>query len=125
MEKLEAIRDLKNAIFDMLGGVIVSVLVVFGIVKVLALEQEKKIGGVAKKKEIPKSTINESYELDDSDKSSSYPYFSEDADDEPDEEILELMENHDLDQEEAENVQRIMDEEGLDEDDAVELKDEL
>ena len=109
----------------MLGGVIVSVLVVFGIVKVLGWEQEKKIGGVAKKKEIRKSTINESYELDDSDNSSSYPRFSENMDDEPDEEILELMENHDLDQDEAENVQRIMDEEGLDEDDAVELKDEL
>lgn len=109
----------------MLGGIIVSALVVFGVIKVFELEQEKKIGGEAKKKEMPKSIINESYELNDSDKSSSYPRFSEDGDDEPDEEILELMENHDLDQDEAENVQRIMDEEGLDEDDAIELKDDL
>ncbi len=56
-----------------------------------------------------------------------------DATDEPgdkekenlDEEVKELMENHDLDQDEAEEVKELMDETGLDEDDAVELKDVL
>lgn len=43
----------------------------------------------------------------------------------PDEDIKELMENHDLDKEEAEHVQEIMEEYDLDEDDAVELADEL
>ena len=42
-----------------------------------------------------------------------------------DEEVKELMENHDLDQGEAEEVKELMDETGLDEDDAVELKDVL
>jgi hypothetical protein len=42
-----------------------------------------------------------------------------------DEEIRELMENHDLDRDEAEHVKEIMDENDLDEDDAVELKDDL
>lgn len=45
--------------------------------------------------------------------------------DRPDEEVKELMENHDLDQDEAEEVKELMDETGLDEDDAVELKDIL
>jgi len=43
----------------------------------------------------------------------------------PDEEVKELMENHDLDQDEAEHTKEVMDEYGLDEDDAVELKDVL
>lgn len=43
----------------------------------------------------------------------------------PDEEVKELMENHDLDEDEAEEVKELMDETGLDEDDAVELKDVL
>lgn len=47
------------------------------------------------------------------------------ADDLPDEEVEELMENYDLEQEEAEHVQEIMEEHGLDEEDAVELKDDL
>ncbi|MDP3729890.1 MAG: hypothetical protein Q8R26_04090 [bacterium] len=45
--------------------------------------------------------------------------------DKPDEEVKELMENHDLDQDEAEEVKELMDETGLDEDEAVELKDVL
>ena len=45
--------------------------------------------------------------------------------DKPEEEVIELMENHDLDQDEAEEVKELMDETGLDEDDAVELKDVL
>ncbi len=48
-----------------------------------------------------------------------------DEDETPDEDIKELMENHDLDKEEAEHVQEVMEEYGLDEDDAVELADEL
>lgn len=44
---------------------------------------------------------------------------------EPNEEIKELMDNHDLEEDEAEEVKEIMDELGIDEDDAVELKDEL
>ena len=43
----------------------------------------------------------------------------------PDEDVKELMENHDLDQDEAEEVKELMDETGLDEDEAVELKDVL
>ena len=42
--------------------------------------------------------------------------------DEPDEEVKEIMEEHDLDEESAEKVKEIMDEYGLDEDDAVELE---
>jgi len=44
--------------------------------------------------------------------------------DKPDEEIAQLMEDHDIDEETAEKVQELIDE-GLDEDDAVELADEL
>ena len=40
------------------------------------------------------------------------------------EEIKELMENHDIDKDTAEKVQELVDE-GLDEEDAVELADEL
>ena len=47
------------------------------------------------------------------------------TDNDPTEEVAELMESHDLDKEEAEHVQEIMEEYGLDEDDAVELADEL
>jgi division protein CdvB (Snf7/Vps24/ESCRT-III family) len=47
------------------------------------------------------------------------------TDDDPTEEVVELMKSHDLDKEEAEHVQEIMEEYGLDEDDAVELADEL
>lgn len=42
-------------------------------------------------------------------------------DESPDEEIIEIMENHDLDQDTAERVQEIMDEYGVDEDDAIEI----
>jgi hypothetical protein len=41
-----------------------------------------------------------------------------------DEEIAQLMEDHDIDEDTAEKVQELIDE-GLDEDDAVELADEL
>jgi len=41
-----------------------------------------------------------------------------------DEEIAQLMEDHDIDEDQAEKVQELIDE-GLDEDDAVELADEL
>ena len=50
--------------------------------------------------------------------------FKKEDSEEVDEEILELMENHDLEQEEAEKVRDLMDE-GLDEDDAVELSELL
>lgn len=39
----------------------------------------------------------------------------------PDEDILELMENHDFDQDTAEGVQEIMEEYGVDEDEAIEI----
>jgi len=42
----------------------------------------------------------------------------------PDEEIQELMESHDLDEDTAEQVREAMDEYGVDEDDAVELVEE-
>lgn len=42
-----------------------------------------------------------------------------------DEEVLELMKNHDLDQDEAEHVQRIIKEYELDENEAVELVQDL
>ncbi len=42
-----------------------------------------------------------------------------------DENIQELMENHDLDKDTAERVQELIDDEGLDEDDAVELEELL
>ena len=49
-----------------------------------------------------------------------------DEDGEPiEEEIVELMENHDLEKEDAEKVRDLMDETGLDEDDAIELNDLL
>ena len=51
--------------------------------------------------------------------------FDDKEKEEPEEEVRELMENHDLDQDEAEEVKELMDETGLDEDDAVELKDVL
>jgi len=41
---------------------------------------------------------------------------------EPEEEVKEIMEEHDLDEESAEKVKEIMDEYGLDEDDAVEFE---
>lgn len=41
----------------------------------------------------------------------------------PEEEIKELMDNHDIDQDTAERVQELVDE-GLDEDDAVEIAEE-
>jgi hypothetical protein len=44
---------------------------------------------------------------------------------EEDEDVRELMENHDLDKDTAEHVQEIMDDLGIDEDDAVELADEF
>ncbi len=44
--------------------------------------------------------------------------------DEPDEGVREIMENHDLDQEDAERVREIMDDEGLDEDTAIGLAEE-
>lgn len=43
----------------------------------------------------------------------------------PDEEVKELMENHDLDKDTAERVQEVMEEYGVDEDDAVELEENL
>ena len=43
----------------------------------------------------------------------------------PEEEIKQLMVNHDLEEDEAEEVLEIMDEYELDEDEAMELKDEL
>lgn len=46
-------------------------------------------------------------------------------DEAPDEEVQELMENHDLDQDTAERVQEIMEDLGVDEDDAVELEELL
>lgn len=45
--------------------------------------------------------------------------------DDTDDEVKDLMKDHDLDKEEAEHVKEIMDDEGLDEDEAVELKDDL
>jgi hypothetical protein len=44
--------------------------------------------------------------------------------DKPDEDIAQLMEDHDIGEDTAEKVQELI-EEGLDEDDAVELADEL
>lgn len=46
-------------------------------------------------------------------------------DEEPDEDVRELIENHDLDQDTAERVQEIMEDLGVDEDDAVELEELL
>ena len=43
--------------------------------------------------------------------------------DKPDEDIAQLMEDHDIDEDQAEKVQELIDE-GLDEDDAVEFADE-
>lgn len=42
----------------------------------------------------------------------------------PDEEIRELMKNHDVDEDTAEKAQELIDE-GIDEDDAIELADDL
>lgn len=42
----------------------------------------------------------------------------------PDEDIAQLMEDHDIDEDKAEKVQELIDE-GQDEDDAVELAEEL
>jgi len=42
-----------------------------------------------------------------------------------DEELLDLMENHDLDLDTAQRVREIMDEEGIDEDEAVEIEENL
>lgn len=102
-------------------------LIIVGVIGAIAssIGNQKKIKEDVKKKEKPENNTHE-HELGDSSSSSGYPYhFHEDAEEPPDEETLELMENHDLDQEEAEHVRELMDEEGLDEDDAVELKDEL
>lgn len=43
--------------------------------------------------------------------------------DAPEEEVKELMDNHDIDQDTAERAQELVDE-GLDEDDAVEIAEE-
>ena len=49
----------------------------------------------------------------------------DDTEDEPEnEEIAQLMEEHDIDEDTAEKVQELIDE-GLDEDDAVELADDM
>ncbi len=40
----------------------------------------------------------------------------------PDEDVAELMENHDLDEDTAEKVRDIMEEYGVGEDDAIELE---
>lgn len=46
-----------------------------------------------------------------------------DADgEEVEEEIQELMENHDIDKDKAEKIKELMDDEGLDEDEAIELE---
>jgi chorismate mutase len=50
------------------------------------------------------------------------PIKDESAEEDPDREVIELMENHDLDKDTAEGVQEIMDDLGVDEDDAVELE---
>lgn len=47
-----------------------------------------------------------------------------DIDDIPEEEVLELMREHDIDVETAERVQELMDE-GLDEEDAIEIAENL
>lgn len=51
--------------------------------------------------------------------------YSDDSYSQEDEEISELMENHDLDKDEAEEVQELMDELGVDENDAVEIQKSL
>ncbi len=53
------------------------------------------------------------------------PIKDELAEEAPDEEVAELMENHDLDKDTAERVQEIMEDLGVDEDDAVELEELL
>lgn len=45
--------------------------------------------------------------------------------DEPEEEVKRLMEEHDIDEDTAEKAQELMDDEGLDEDEAIELADEI
>ena len=79
-----------------------------------------------RKKQIPKTTDKkkDSRELIESDKYVAEDYSWGEKSSE-DEEIYDLMENHNLDRDEAEHVKEIMDDEGLDEDEAVELKDEL
>jgi hypothetical protein len=50
----------------------------------------------------------------------------EDSDDEElDEDVIDLMKDHDLDVDDAKHVQEIMDDLGLDESDAVELENDL
>lgn len=44
---------------------------------------------------------------------------------EVEEEIQELMENHEIDKDKAERIKELMDDEGLDEDEAVELEELL
>ena len=44
--------------------------------------------------------------------------------DKPDEDIAQLMEEHDIDEDQAEKVQELIDE-GLDEDEAVEIAEEM
>lgn len=108
------------------GGVIIAAVVIFGVVKAFSLGGQEKVEEV-KKKEVPVNNAHKKSPpvLDNPSLYESRHGSRAERYDEPDEEITELMENHDLDQDEAENVQRIMDEEGLDEDDAVALKDEL
>lgn len=53
------------------------------------------------------------------------PTKDEPAEEAPDEEVAELMENHDLDKDTAGRVQEIMGDLGVDEDDAVELEENL
>lgn len=43
----------------------------------------------------------------------------------PDEEVRELMKDHDLDEDTAERVRKVMDELGVDEDDAIEIAESL
>lgn len=104
-------------------GTILGIGVIIFIIYIFGRKQNKNPGGtkavVTPKKTIPpvvhshSSISHDEYSNDD----------AFDVDDE--EEISDLMENHDLDREEAEHVKDIMDEEGLDEDEAVELKDDL
>ncbi len=70
---------------------------------------------------MPKPIFDDAGEASDGKK----PFDTAQGKKEPEEEIKELMENHDLEQDEAEEVKELMDETGLDEDEAVELKDAL
>lgn len=48
-----------------------------------------------------------------------------DDDESPDEEVRELMKDHDLDQDTAEQAKEIMEDLGVDEDDAIEIAENL